>query len=266
MAKTNYLNNKDLLREIHKSKISFCSFLDPSDSEYDLILSNLTKINESTIKTAKQNRADRLSKKALEEKQKESPRAKIDECTISPDDISNTDIVFRIMTFDHIPLAPGRKSSPNSNVDHHIKVNFAPFQHYKLNDNNEPYCVGKSHWVGGVKNGYFSKDHGKMTNELAKMFIKLCERYGTRGNWRNYSYNDEMRNQALFQLSQVALKFDESKSQNPFAYLTAIVNNSFTKVLNTEKRVQRIRDDILEANGFNPSHTRQSEWGSSREE
>lgn len=251
MAKINYLNNRDLLKEIHKSKTSFCSFLDPSDSEYDLILTDLTQIDDTTIGTAKQARADRLTKE-----QKSS---------VLPDEISTTDLVFRIMTFDHIPLAPEKKNS-SSNVDHHIKVNFPPFQHYKLDENNDPYCVGKSHWVGGVKNGYFSKDHGKMTNELAKMFMKLCERYGTRGNWRNYSYNDEMRNQALFQLSQVALKFDESKSQNPFAYLTAIVNNSFTKVLNTEKRVQRIRDDILEANGFNPSHTRQSEWGSSREE
>lgn len=260
LAKTNYLNNKDLLSEIHKSKISFCSFLEPEDSEYDLILSDIKKINKETIAEAKQIRANRLSKKILEEKQIKS---KIDGETISADDIQTTDLVFRIMTSDHIPLTAGRK---NSTIEQPTKVNFPPFQHFKLTEEEQPYCVGKSHWIGGLHNGYFSKDHGKMTNELAKMFMKLCERYGTRGNWRNYSYNDEMRNQALFQLSQVALKFDESKSQNPFAYLTAIVNNSFTKVLNTEKRVQRIRDDILEANGVNPSHTRQGEWGHSREE
>jgi hypothetical protein len=53
------------------------------------------------------------------------------------------------------------------------------------------------------------------------------------------------------------LQFDESKSQNPFAYYTAAITNSFTRVLNIEKKNQNIRDDILEQNGLNPSWTRQ---------
>ena len=109
-----------------------------------------------------------------------------------------------------------------------------------------------------MENGAFSKIHGKMTNELAKMYMKLCERYATRSNWRGYTYNDEMRGNALLQLSQIGLQFDESKSQNPFAYYTAAITNSFTRVLNIEKKNQNIRDDILEHNGLNPSYTRQS--------
>jgi hypothetical protein len=93
------------------------------------------------------------------------------------------------------------------------------------------------------------------------MFIKLCERYATRSNWRGYTYNDEMRSQALLQLSQIGLQFDESKSQNPFAYYTAAITNSFTRVLNIEKRNQNIRDDILELNNYTPSYTRQGAWG-----
>ena len=98
-----------------------------------------------------------------------------------------------------------------------------------------------------------------MTNSLARMFMKLCERYGSKGNWRGYTYNDEMRSQALLQLSQVGLQFDESKSNNPFAYYTATITNSFTRVLNVEKRNQHLRDDILEMNNLNPSYTRQTE-------
>jgi len=108
-----------------------------------------------------------------------------------------------------------------------------------------------------MENGHFSQEHGQMTNRLAQMFIKLCERYATRSNWRGYTYNEEMRGQALLQLSQIGLQFDESKSQNPFAYYTAAITNSFTRVLNIEKKNQNIRDDILEANGMNPSWTRQ---------
>jgi len=117
--------------------------------------------------------------------------------------------------------------------------------------------VGKSHWNGDLINGTFSRDHGAMTNKLALMFMKLCERYATRSNWRGYTYNDEMRSQALLQLSQIGLQFDESKSQNPFAYYTAAITNSFTRVLNIEKRNQNLRDDILEMNNLNPSYTRQ---------
>ena len=97
-----------------------------------------------------------------------------------------------------------------------------------------------------------------MTNNLARMFLKLCERYATRGNVRGYTYNDEMRGQAILQLTQIGLQFDESKSDNPFAYYTAAVTNSFVRIINIEKRNQNIRDDILEINGMNPSWTRQN--------
>jgi len=139
-----------------------------------------------------------------------------------------------------------------------VRVNFPPFWQYRIDENKEPYLVGKSHWKGDLETGEYSRDHGNMTRKLAMMFIKLCERYATRSNWRGYTYNEEMRGQALLQLSQIGLQFDESKSQNPFAYYTAAITNSFTRVLNIEKKMQNIRDDILEMNGLNPSWTRQN--------
>ena len=68
---------------------------------------------------------------------------------------------------------------------------------------------------------------------------------------------NEMRGTALVQLSQIGLQFNEAKSDNPFAYYTATVNNSFTRVLNLEKRNQTIRDDILIEQGHLPSYGRQ---------
>lgn len=61
------------------------------------------------------------------------------------------------------------------------------------------------------------------------------------------------------QLSQIGLQFDESKSENPFAYYTAAITNSFTRILNLEKKNQSIRDDLLEMNNMMPSFTRQGE-------
>jgi hypothetical protein len=263
IPKIKYLTNKDLLKEIHRSKNTYCSFLAPEYSDYDLIITSLDKLNVRTVAEAKRNRAAKMSKQAHETAVlaggKKLPAKDFE---IDYKKVAKHDVVFRVMTFEHIPLAPGRKKTLKNTADSHDKVNFPPFQHWKYDDQGNLICVGKSHWKGGLSNGYFSKDHGQMTDNLARMFIKLCERYATRGNVRGYTYNDEMRGQAILQLTQIGLQFDESKSDNPFAYYTAAVTNSFVRIINIEKRNQNIRDDILEMNGMTPSWTRQNSGSS----
>jgi hypothetical protein len=271
-----YLNNRDILKQIHLSKNTYCTYLDPvNDHQYDIILPSILKINQRTIAEARRNRADRIKKETG--------------VVIDPKKIPNTDLVFRVTTWEHIPMAPKKipKSATtkkkkiedifeldlleedpvldlpvpedaDSATAKYVRLPFPPFFHYRVDDKKQPFLVGKSHWVGDLKKGEFSKDHGTMTRTLANMFIKLCDRYATRSNWRGYTYNEEMRGAALVQLSQIGLRFDESKSQNPFAYYTAAITNSFTHVLNSEKKNQNIRDDMLEMNGLNPSWTRQS--------
>ena len=259
VPKIKYLTNKDLLREIHLSKNTYCSFTDPAYGEYDLIVTTLDKLNIRTIADAKRNRASKMSKAAHEAAvYAAGKKLPAKEFEVDYRKVQKQDLVFRVMTFTHVPLAPGRKKTLKNTADSHDKVNFPPFQHWKYDDNNNLVCVGKSHWKGDLDRGEFSKDHGQMTNDLARMFIKLCERYATRGNVRGYTYNDEMRGQAILQLTQIGLQFDESKSDNPFAYYTAAVTNSFVRIINIEKRNQNIRDDILEMNGMNPSWTRQN--------
>ena len=300
-AKKNYLNNKDILKEIHSSKNSYCKFETSDDHQYDFIVdyednNNLERSLEytskpETIQKAKENRAARLSQVVGLD------GVKIKTEKIDPETIKTTDLVFRVMTWDHIPVAPKqprKNSKPKSakeifdfeptedilfedledkglakemGLDDmvHVRLNFPPFQHFKMDDKNSLVCVGKSHWVGDLKTGDFSKDHGQITNKLANMYLKLCEKYSLRFNWRGYTYVDEMKGAAILQLTYVGLRFNEAKSQNPFAYYTAAITNSFCRVLNTEKRVQNIRDDILESNGLNPSFTRQHSLDSERE-
>jgi hypothetical protein len=270
--RVNYLNNRDILKEIHFSKNTYCWYRDPvQDHQFDLILPGLDKINQRTVVEARKNRADRIKRETGE--------------VIDQKKIPNTDLVFRITCWDHIPKAPKKITKAEAKrkkledifelddvaedplaeildvpvLDlNHVRVNFPPFEQYRLDEDKKPYIVGRSHWKGDLTTGEFSKDHGTMTKKLALMFMKLCERYATRSNWRGYTYNEEMRGQALLQLSQIGLQFDESKSQNPFAYYTAAITNSFTRILNIEKKNQNIRDDILEMNGLNPSWTRQN--------
>lgn len=281
----NYLNNKDILKEIHESKNSYCTYKNSEDHRYDFIIDMPHESIEKSlefaatpeiIRQAQEVRASRLS---LEAGEKDS---------ISADDIPITDLVFRVMTWDHIPVSPKQPRkvakkktakdifefeepdpdeifsdledpSTREEVDDmvHVKVNFPPFQHFKIDSNKTFYCVGKSHWKGTVEDGEFCKEHGQITNKLAKMYIMMCEKYAMKYNWRGYTYNDEMRNSAILQLTYVGLRFNEAKSANPFAYYTAAITNSFCRVLNSEKRNQNIRDDILELNGLNPSWSRQ---------
>lgn len=255
-----YLNNKDLLLQIHRSKNTYGSFLDPKYENYDIILSSLDKINVRTVAEAKRNRAKRLGQQLYQEKKSQGIKdVKLSDCIVDYKKIDKKDIVFRIMTFEHVPLAPGRKKTVKTTSDKHDKCNFPPYQHWAYDNKDNLICVGKSHWKGGLKNGHYNKDHGRITEELGKMFLMLAERYAQRSNWRGYTYVDEMKGQAILQLAQIGLQFDESKSENPFAYYTAAVTNSFTRVLNIEKRNQNIRDDILEDNGLTPSFTRQNQ-------
>ena len=254
--KVNYLNNKDMLLEIHRSKSSYCSFTDPKYHQYDIILPSLDKINIRTVAEAKRNQAKRIGDLEYSTRKKAGEKVKQADCEVDYKKIAKTDLVFRIMTFDHIPLNGTRKKNPKSLADHRDKVNFPPFQHFKFNETDELICVGKSHWKGDLIKGKFDKDAGQITPTLARMMLKLCERYATRGNVRGYTYNDEMKGQAILQLTQIGLQYDESKSDNPFAYFTAAVTNSFVRVINLEKRNQNIRDDILEMNGMNPSYSR----------
>ena len=278
----NYLNNKDILKEIHKSKTTYCYYTNPEYSEYDMILPDFGKLNKKNTLEGRRLRSERLAKVAHEAATADGTKRKLDEFEVKLKDVKDTDVVFRVMTWEHVPLddAKTRKARMaaleiedtedplivdfdelDTAHNKYVKVNFPPFQHFKLDEAGEPYCVGKSHWRGDLATGEFDKDHGAITKKLATMYMKLCERYATRSNWRGYTYNDEMRSQALLQLTYIGLRFDESKSANPFAYYTAAVTNSFTRILNIEKRNQNIRDDILEMNGLNPSYTRQGMGG-----
>jgi len=266
---THYLKNKEILKEIHKSKMSYCWLADEQYFLFDHIVESIDEINEETILLAKEFNASRLQKTAHEAEvlrwtngeltKKTKPKAA--EFAVDIDTIKTTDIVFRVMGYDHIPLE-ARKKTPKTVADHHSRCNFPAYKHRAF-INDEWTEVARSHWDGeSLDDGKFSVTCGHTTERLAMMYMKLCERYSMRGNWRGYTYVDEMRGQAILQLAMIGLQFNELKSQNPFAYFTTVINNSFTRVLNLEKRNQNIRDDLLEEGGLDPSFTRtfNAEW------
>ena len=159
MKRVKYLNNRDLLAQIHASKNTYCSYVAPEDARYDLIVPNLKKVNNIAIAQARKVKAKRLTQEAWEQaKAAGGKKIKLVDYTVSPRKIDKTDLVFRVMTYDHIPMDGDRKKNPKSTADHHSKVNFPPFQHYRFDKKGKLRCVGKSHWIGGMSNGHFSSD------------------------------------------------------------------------------------------------------------
>ena len=57
MARVNYLNNKDILKEIHKSKASYCYYTDKKKyGDYDLIWHDpIEKITKAKVLEARRN-------------------------------------------------------------------------------------------------------------------------------------------------------------------------------------------------------------------
>ena len=133
MKRVKYLNNRDLLAQIHASKNTFCSYVGDDDTQYDVIVPTLKKINSNAIAQARKNKSKRLTQEAWQQaKDSGLKKIKLGDYTVSTRKIDKTDLVFRVMMFDHIPLDPGRKKNPKSVADNHVKCNFPPFQHYKL--------------------------------------------------------------------------------------------------------------------------------------
>lgn len=264
MAKRNkYLNNRELLKEIHNSKISYSEFDNPEYHRFDAIVENYDDMFVAeTLQIAREAKAKRIAQETYEASVAAydgpvSGKPRLIDHKVDPATLDPKELIYRLMTFEHIPLEPGRKKNPRKESEYYVKLNFIPFKHYMITDakGKKAVEIGRSH----SKNGEFCQAHGAMTDRLARMFILLVERYSQRANWRGYSYVDEMKGQSLLQLSTMGLQFNEAKSNNPFAYYTQALTHSFTRVLNIEKKNQNIRDEILINRGLTPSFSKQLE-------
>lgn len=98
-----------------------------------------------------------------------------------------------------------------------------------------------------------AKSKGYMTDKLARMLQLLCSKYAKKGSFVNYSYNDDMQSYAMMMLVRTWNSFNPEKSNNPFAFFTQCIKNSFIQYLNQERRQRNIRDEMLIDQGMNPS-------------
>jgi hypothetical protein len=99
------------------------------------------------------------------------------------------------------------------------------------------------------------KDVGKMNKEFTNMMIMLCDKYANSGCFASYTYLDDMKSYALLNIVKNWNSFNLERSNNPFAYYTQNIKNSFRQYLNQEKKHRNIRDMLIVAAGADPSFT-----------
>ena len=168
----NYLSNNELLYELNESKKSFCYFVDDMYGDFTVIVNDLSEVTDELIKEAKSIKAlqrnENLQRKLIKQKlSKKEIYDTLEKNTTLPEDISKEEIVFRLMTFDHIPEEVQKVKKTLLN-----RIKFPPFKHYAY-VNGELKEVGRSHWTGGLDNGCFSADHGDLTHQLVKSIMLI---------------------------------------------------------------------------------------------
>lgn len=100
-----------------------------------------------------------------------------------------------------------------------------------------------------------AKELGRITNELARMILMIAERFSCKSNFVGYSFREDMVSFAMVNMMANALKFNPEKSNNPFAFYTTAIRNSFLQYLADEKKHRDIRDSLIVEEGLNPSST-----------
>jgi hypothetical protein len=98
-----------------------------------------------------------------------------------------------------------------------------------------------------------AKAKGEVTERLIKMVWMIADRYSKKGSFVNYSFRADMVSSAVENLCKNALKFNCEKYDNPFAFYTTAIHNSFLQFIANEKKQQNIRDKLLINAGSNPS-------------
>lgn len=217
----NYLNNKDLLNEIEESKYTFCAVKDNDKKykKYDAVIENKMQLCSALFFEVK--------------KTKEEYHGK---------EIPRSSIVIRVMTDEHID--DEYSFEQKGKRDKNTKLNFDPFKHYVMNDDGKIEEVVRSHWKGDIENGHFCMDHGFITDKLGKMIMLLVEKIAQKSSYRGYSWLEDIKGKAILHLLESVLKFQETKSSNPFAYFTTITINSFKHSLNIEHRQVDIKTKV----------------------
>lgn len=103
-------------------------------------------------------------------------------------------------------------------------------------EKNKNYLNSKDFFDLIIKYKY-SEITKREENTLGKMIILLVNKIATKANFCGYTYLDEMKSYAYYNIWKNLNVFDETRTTNAFAYFTQVTINSFIFIINKEKKI-----------------------------
>jgi DNA-directed RNA polymerase specialized sigma24 family protein len=85
-------------------------------------------------------------------------------------------------------------------------------------------------------------DVGFISEELGRMLLLIAKNLSNKGNFINYTWKEDMIQEAVLTCCKYLKNFDLEKSNNPFAYITTICNHAFVNYINKQKKHSEIKD------------------------
>lgn len=173
-------------------------------------------------------------------------------------EVTEPGLTIRHDTDAHIPLASALGKGKHGHLEG--QIGFVPFILYRSSLDASGKLTFKEVARSHHRHGIFdpAPPRSGITPKLAMMLMTMVASYSRKGNWRGYSWIDDMGSEALVNLTMNVLKFDESKSDNPHAYITRCVETTFLRELRKHKRQGEIRDVMLSDAGMKPSFSAQA--------
>lgn len=95
---------------------------------------------------------------------------------------------------------------------------------------------------------WYESGEEEIPHQIVEAITQICYRLGTKHNFRNYSYLDEMIGDAIAACIKALKekKYDPENYNNPFAYFTQIAYNEFRKIIKSEHRETFIKHKSLQ--------------------
>lgn len=85
-------------------------------------------------------------------------------------------------------------------------------------------------------------ESGLISEELGRMLLLIAKNISNKGNFINYTWKEDMIQEAVLTCCRYLKNFDLKKSNNPFAYITTICNHAFVNYINKQKKHSEIKD------------------------
>ena len=90
----------------------------------------------------------------------------------------------------------------------------------------------------------------RIPNYIGECFMKIAEGLSHKPNFINYTYRDEMIADGIENCLMYFANFDETKSNNPFAYFTQIIYYAFLRRIQKEKKQLYVKYKATEQIGI----------------